>query len=117
MRKLLRCSSISVLTLCFKHTPFILNFSALHFTHSYLAKEGVPKTAFRHTLLLVISFQYDLFMQTIQHAEVLIQLRFATCANDYRGHTFFFQNTTQGIAREGFSTLRSLRAEGVKLLQ
>ena len=26
-----------------QHTPFILNFSALHFTHSYPAKEGVPK--------------------------------------------------------------------------
>ncbi len=25
------------------YTPFILNFSALHFTHSYPAKEGVPK--------------------------------------------------------------------------
>ena len=117
MCKLLRCSSISDLILYFKHTPFILNFSALHFTHSYPAKEGMPKTSFRHTLLLVNSCQYGLFMDTIQHAEVLIQLRFATCANDYRGHTFFFQNTTQGIAREGFSTLRSLRAEGVKLLQ
>ena len=26
-----------------QYTPFILNFSALHFTHSYPAKEGVPK--------------------------------------------------------------------------
>ena len=29
-----------------QYTPFILNFSTLHFTHSYPAKEGVPKFAF-----------------------------------------------------------------------
>ena len=26
-----------------QYTPFILNFSALHFTHSYTTQEGVPK--------------------------------------------------------------------------
>ena len=26
-----------------QYTPFILNFSALHFTHSYTTLEGVPK--------------------------------------------------------------------------
>ena len=31
-----------------QYTPFILHFSALHFTHSYTTLEGVPK--FRHTL-------------------------------------------------------------------
>ena len=115
MCKLLRCSSISVLTLYFKHTPFILNFSAVHFTHSYLAKEGVPKTAFRHTLLLVISFQYDLFMQTIQHAEVLIQLRFAACANYNGGDAFVLKHTAQGVTREGFAALLRLGTVRVKL--
>ena len=26
-----------------QYTPYILNFSALHFTHSYTTLEGVPK--------------------------------------------------------------------------
>ena len=34
----------------FQYTPFILNLSALHFTHFYPTIEGVTKFAFRHTL-------------------------------------------------------------------
>ena len=44
MSKLLRCSSISDLVMyLLQCTPFIQNFSALHFTHSYTTLEGVPK--------------------------------------------------------------------------
>ena len=44
MSKLLRCSSISDLVMYFSTLP--LNFSALHFAHSYTTLEGVPKFAF-----------------------------------------------------------------------
>jgi hypothetical protein len=39
-----------------QYTPVILNFSALHFTHSYTTQEGVPKLCISTHPLISIGF-------------------------------------------------------------
>ena len=56
-----------------QYTPFILNFSALHFTHSYTTLEGVPKF-FRHTLIQFKTpyFECLFFLNSLAHYQKLV---------------------------------------------
>ena len=51
-----------------QYTPFILHFSALHFTHSYTIQEGVPKffdTPSFNLKLLILNVYFSLILLLI----------------------------------------------------